>query len=146
MCAFNCQPEASHYINGNFVEDATGVGFSSVHPATGETVANIHAATDVIIGNAVQAAKQAQKDWAATTGTERGRILIRASEIIRRRNDEIARIETLDTGKAIQETLYVDAVSAADNLEYFGHVAATSTGEHIPVSYTHLTLPTTPYV
>ncbi len=52
---------------------------------------------------------------------------------MRRRNDEIARIETLDTGKAIQETLYVDAVSAADNLEYFGHIAATTTSEHLPI-------------
>ena len=133
MSAHDCQPKASHFIDGEYVEDSAGDAFDSLHPASGETIANIHSATDAIIQKAVEAASAGQKKWAATSGTERGRILIKASEIVRRRNDEIARIETLDTGKAIQETLCVDAVSAADNLEYFGHIAATLTGEHIPV-------------
>ena len=133
MSAHDCQPKASHFIAGDYVEDASGDAFASIHPASGEAIANIHSATDAIIEQAVEAASAAQDEWAAITGTERGRILIKASEIVRRRNDEIARIETLDTGKAIQETLYVDATSAADNLEYFGHIAATLTGEHIPV-------------
>jgi len=133
MSAHDCQPKAAHFINGNYVEDAAGDAFLSIHPASGETIANIHSATGAVIEQAVEAASVAQREWAAISGTERGRILIKASEIVRGRNDEIARVETLDTGKAIQETLYVDAVSAADNLEYFGHIAATLTGEHIPV-------------
>lgn len=129
----NAQPTASHFINGAYVEDTSGATFQSFHPATGEAIATVHSATDAVIAQAIEAAQQAQKLWATTPGIERGRILIKAAEIIRRRNDEIARIETQDTGKAIQETLYVDAVSAADNLEYFGHIAATTTSEHIPV-------------
>ncbi|MEE9313291.1 MAG: betaine-aldehyde dehydrogenase [Rhizobiaceae bacterium] len=127
------QPKASHYINGNYVEDKAGKPFDTLYPATGEVLATIHAATEAIIEQAISSAEAGQKIWANTTITERGRILIKASEIVRRRNDEIARIETLDTGKAIQETLDVDAVSAADNLEYFGHIAATTTSEHIPI-------------
>ena len=134
--ALNAQPKASHFINGTYVEDKNGVAFDSLHPATGEVIATVHGATDAIIAQAVDAAKTAQKAWAKTPGVERGRILQKAAEIIRRRNDEIARIETLDTGKAIQETLYVDAVSAADNLEYFGQLVATMTNEQIPVSET----------
>lgn len=130
------QPKASHFVNGTYLEDAAGAAYESLHPATGSPIAKVHSATDAVIAQAIEAAQQAQKAWAKTPANERGRILIKAAEIIRRRNDEIARIETLDTGKAIQETLYVDAASAADNLEYFGNLVATLTSEHIPVTQT----------
>jgi betaine-aldehyde dehydrogenase len=131
--SLNAHPTASHFINGAYVEDHNGAKIESVHPASGEVIATVHAATDAMIENSIASARKAQALWAKVPGAERGRILIKAAEIVRRRNDEIARIETLDTGRAIQETLYVDAVSAADNLEYFGHIAATTTSEHIPV-------------
>ena len=129
----NAQPKASHYINGKYVEDKSGKAFQNLYPATDETIATLYTASDAIVEQAIEAASVAQKQWANVPGAERGRILLKAAEIVRRRNDEIARIETLDTGKAIQETLYVDAVSAADNLEYFGHIAATTTSEHLPI-------------
>ena len=130
---FGVQPKSSHYINGAWLEDAAGEVFESRYAATNEVIAHIHAATPAIIEQAVDSASRAQQDWAALPGIERGRVLLKAAEILRQRNDEIARIETLDTGKALQETLYVDAVSAADNFEYFGHIAATLTGENIPL-------------
>jgi betaine-aldehyde dehydrogenase len=61
-------------------------------------------------------------------------VLARTAAILRGRNDELAKLETLDTGKAIQETLVVDVVSAADCLEYFAAHAATLAGEHIAFS------------
>ena len=127
------QPKASHYINGTYVEDKNGTVIESRYAATDEVIATVHAATPAIIQQAINAAKAAQQEWAKRPGIERGRVLLRAAELLRQRNDEIARIETLDTGKAMQETLYVDAVSAADNFEYFGHIAATMNGEHIPL-------------
>ncbi len=130
---YKVQPSASHYINGAYVEDTAGTLIESRYAATNEVIAKVYGATPNIIEHAVKAAQNAQKEWAARPGIERGRILLRAAELLRQRNDEIARIETLDTGKAMQETLYVDAVSAADNFEYFGHIAATLTGEHIPL-------------
>ncbi len=132
-CPYNVQPKASHHVAGAYVEDASGSEMVSRYAATGEVVARLHQATPTIIEGAIGAAVDAQQDWAARPGIERGRILLRAADLLRQRNDEIARIETLDTGKALQETLYVDAVSAADNMEYFAHVAATLTGEHIPL-------------
>jgi betaine-aldehyde dehydrogenase len=62
---------------------------------------------------------------------ERGRILRRAAEILRARNADLARLETLDTGKAIQETLVADAPSAADCLEYFGGAIPVFNGESV---------------
>ncbi|WP_370401896.1 betaine-aldehyde dehydrogenase [Sulfitobacter sp. JB4-11] len=125
------QPTASHFINGSYVEDTAGTPIEVIYPATGKVIATVHAATPAIIEQALDAAKAAQKAWAAISGTERGRILRRAAEIMRVRNHDLSVLETWDTGKPYQETSVVDATSGADALEYYGGMAATLTGEHI---------------
>lgn len=127
----NAQPTASHFINGKYVEDTSGAPIECIYPATGKVIATLHEATPDIINQALDAAKSGQKIWAAMTGTQRGRVLRRAADIIRDRNRELSELETLDTGKPLQETLVADATSGADALEYFGGLAATLTGEHI---------------
>jgi len=134
------QPKASHFINGVFVEDAQGAVMHVTYPATGETIATLHAATANIIELAVESAREAQPAWARLKPVERGRILRRAADILRARNDELARLETLDTGKAIQETLVADAPSAADALEFLGGAVVAFNGEAVdlggPFAYT----------
>ncbi|RED12949.1 betaine-aldehyde dehydrogenase [Pontivivens insulae] len=125
------QPRGSHFINGNFVEDDAGNRFESVYPATGEAIASLTGATVKTVDLAVQAAKAAQPAWAALLPVERGRILQRAAALIRERNRELSELETLDTGKPLQETLVADAASGADSLEYFGGLAAAVTGQMI---------------
>ncbi|MEM7470749.1 MAG: betaine-aldehyde dehydrogenase [Pseudomonadota bacterium] len=125
------QPEASHFVNGAYVEDANGAEIECIYPATGEVVAKLHSATPAIIEQALESAKAGQKVWAAMTGTERGRVLRKAALIIEERNHELSVLETLDTGKPISETLYVDATSGREALEYFGGLAGSLTGEHI---------------
>ncbi len=125
------QPTASHFINGQYVEDTAGAKIPVIYPATGEQIAVVHEATPAIIELAITSAKAAQKAWAAMSGTERGRILRRAADLIRERNHDLSVLETYDTGKPMSETLYVDATSGADALEYFGGLAGSLTGEHI---------------
>lgn len=125
------QPQASHYIGGAYTESQSGSPFDSLYPATGEVIARIHPADDAVIEAAIAAAKEGQKIWAATAPSERGRVLRRAAEILRENNRELSVLETLDTGKPLQETLIADAASGADCLEYYGGLAATLTGEHI---------------
>lgn len=127
----NAQPTASHYIDGAYVEDTKGAAIDCVFPATGEVIATVHEATPAIIEQAIASAKAAQAAWGAMSGTERGRILRRAADIMRARNHDLSVLETLDTGKPLQETLVADATSAADALEYFGGLAGAITGEHI---------------
>jgi betaine-aldehyde dehydrogenase len=127
------QPKASHFVNGQYVEDAAGAAMPVIFPGTGETIARLHEATPAVIEAALAAAKAAQGPWAALMPVERGRVLRRAADIIRARNRELSELETLDTGKPISETLVADATSAADALEYFGGLAGTLTGEHIPL-------------
>ncbi|WP_170571427.1 betaine-aldehyde dehydrogenase [Ruegeria atlantica] len=127
------QPKASHFIDGEYVEDTNGAPIDVIYPATGEVIARLHSATPEIVNKALNSAKQAQTEWAAMSGTERGRILRRAADIMRDRNYELSVLETHDTGKPLQETLVADATSGADALEYFGGLAASLTGEHIPL-------------
>ena len=118
------QPKASHYINGRYVDDEQGRPLEVVYPATGETIARLHAATPNIVELAVEAARAAQGAWAALKPVERGRILRKAADLLVARNEELSRLETLDTGKPIQETTVADPASAAEALEFFGGVVA----------------------
>ncbi len=129
----NVQPQASHFVNGAFAEDAAGAPLVSLHPATGEAIADLHAATPAIVDAALAAAARAQPGWAALRPVERGRVLVRAAGIIRARAEDLARLETLDTGKPLSETRVADWPSGADALEYFGGLAATIGGETIPL-------------
>lgn len=134
------QPKASHYINGRFVEDDQGELIQVIYPATGEVIAHVHAATPNIIELAIESAANAQREWARLKPVERGRVLRRAADILLQRNEYLARLETLDTGKAIQETLVADAPSAAEALEFFGGAVAAFNGEYFdlggPFGYT----------
>ncbi len=119
------------------IRPATGQPFSesdvltTINPATGEVLAHLEIAGPSSIDAAVAKAQTAQKKWAAMSGTERGRILRRAADILRARNKELADLETRDTGKPIQETSVVDVISGADCFEYYAGVAPTLSGEHL---------------
>jgi betaine-aldehyde dehydrogenase len=104
---------------------------TTINPATGELLATLPVANKAAVDAAVAAAMAGQIRWAAMTGAERGRVLRRAADLLREQNDRLARLETLDTGKPIQETLAVDVTSGADCLEYYAGIAATLAGEHV---------------
>ncbi len=127
------QPTASHFIDGAYVEDASGAPIDVIFPATGEVIARVYEATPAIIERALASAARAQAEWAAVKPVERARILRRAADMIRDRNQALSELETLDTGKPIQETTVADATSGADALEYFAGLAPTVTGETIPL-------------
>ncbi len=101
------------------------------NPATGEKLAELAIAGPAAVEAAVAAARAAQPAWGALAGAERARILRRAAELLRARNDALAELETRDTGKPIQETRVVDVISGAECLEYFAAAAQGAAGEHI---------------
>jgi len=127
------QPKASHFVDGAYLEDTAGAPIEVIYPATGAVIAVLHEATPAVIDAALASATRAQRDWAAKKPVERGRILRRAADLIREYGDSLARLETLDTGKPLQETLAADWPSGAEALEFFGGLAPTVTGESIPL-------------
>lgn len=124
-------PRHPNWIGGCAVSDASAETFVTRNPATGEAMAEIEIAGSAQLEAAIAAARTGQKIWARMTGLERGRILRRVADILRARNDELAEIETRDTGKPIQETRVVDIVSSADCLDYFAGLAGGMTGESV---------------
>ncbi|SIS64122.1 betaine aldehyde dehydrogenase [Paracoccus saliphilus] len=130
--SLNAQPAASLFIDGHPVE-GEGAALPVLYPYTGEEIASLREASGDQVAQACQIAASAQPAWAVLAPVERGRVLIRAAAIIRERNEELSRLETLDTGKPIQETLVADWESGAQALEFFGGLAASITGQMIPL-------------
>ena len=111
----------------------SGEAFDNINPATGEVIGVVHDAGDADVDAAVAASQRGFALWSAMTATERGRILHRASVLLRERNEELAALEVADCGKPLQEALVVDVHSGADCIEYFAGAAATLTGMQVPL-------------
>jgi len=124
------QPRGSHFVGGEFV-DGDGPEFESIHPGDRSVIARVHAADAAVVERAMVAARSGFDAWSRTPPVERGRVLHRAAEAIRERNRELSVLESLDTGKPLQETLVADAASGADCLEYFAGLIAADTGQYI---------------
>lgn len=133
MSAFG---EQRLYIGGEYVDATSGEIFDTLDPTTGETLARVQQASEADIDRAVRSAREGQREWAAMTAMQRSRILRRAVELLRARNDELAAIETRDTGKPIAETRAVDIVTGADVIEYYAGLATAIEGEQIPLRET----------
>jgi betaine-aldehyde dehydrogenase len=119
-----------NHVGGRPIDAASGT-FETINPATGEVLATVEIAGEAEVDAAVAAARAGQRVWARMTGAERGRTLKRVADLLRARNDELARLETLDTGKPIQETSAVDVLSGADCIEYYAGLAAALAGQHV---------------
>lgn len=117
-------------IGGQWVGGEDGQSFPVHNPATGEVVGRAPTAAAGDVERAVEAAARAFPGWAATPPPRRGRVLRRASEHIRRRRDDLARLLTMEQGKPLKEALgEVDA--AAEAFEYFSEEGRRLLGETI---------------
>ena len=121
------------YIGGRLVDASSGKTFQTINPANGEVLADVQAASRADVDTAVKSAHAGQQIWAAMTAMQRSRILRRAVEILRQKNHELAELETLDTGKPISETRFVDIVTGADVLEYYAGLVPALEGQQIPL-------------
>ena len=128
-------PQHALYIHGQYQHATSGETFETRNPATNEVIGTIEQAAQADIDKAVASAKEGQKLWAAMSGAERGRILNRAVQILRERNDELAALEVLDTGKPLQEANCVDIHTGADVVEYYAGLAASLQGEYQDLGY-----------
>ncbi|WEK50134.1 MAG: transcriptional regulator BetI [Candidatus Kaistia colombiensis] len=118
------------HIGGRAYRAAERRSFTSFNSATGEALAEIEVAGEAEIEAAVASARSGQKLWAAMTGNERGQVLVRVARLLRERRDELARLETRDTGRPIRDSA-VAVAAAADCLDRFAALAATIAGEHV---------------
>nr|WP_057929890.1 betaine-aldehyde dehydrogenase [Burkholderia ambifaria] len=121
------------YIDGGYVDATSRRTFETLDPASGECLARVQHASSADIDRAVKAARDGQREWADMTAMQRSRVLRRAVDLLRSRNDELAALETRDTGKPIAETTAVDIVTGADVIEYYAGLATAIEGAQIPL-------------
>ncbi len=127
--------ELRNYIDGRW-EDALDGGVIEVrNPATGEVIATAPHSKAADVERAVDAARRVFDEgmwWPGTPERERGRILLRAAEIVRREHERLARMEALDSGKPIGEARD-DIAEVAYVFEYYGGWATKIRGDVPPV-------------
>lgn len=109
------------YYNGKVQPASSGKTFQTFNPSNATPLTDIHVASQADVDSAVAAADRAFPVWSQTPPAVRSRILHKAVALLRERNDEIAHVESLDSGKAYTETSTVDVLSGADVLEYYAN-------------------------
>jgi len=107
------------YIHGAHVKASSGEFFETINPATNQVICKIDQASESDVEKAVISAEKGFAVWSAMSAFERSRILLKAVAILRERNDELAALEVMDTGKPLQEANCVDVHSGADVVEYY---------------------------
>lgn len=117
-----------NFIAGEYLDNASGKTFDVINPATGKLAYRVEVADKKIRDAAIASSQQGFSTWSAMTGLERNRILLKAVALLRQRNDELAKIEVIDTGKPWQEASVVDVVTGADSIEYFAAQALSIEG------------------
>ncbi len=122
------------YINGQFVQPHSSKTFEAINPANQEVLGIFPEADAEDVNRAVQAARQCFDSgaWSGKTHQERGRILLKLAEIVRKRSEELAMLECLNSGKPIVEA-EGDIADVATCFEYYGGLANKIHGEIPPV-------------
>ena len=122
------------YINGEFVAPQSSATIDVLDPATGDVIARVPDANAGDVDRAVRVARAAFEEgpWKDATAQDRGRVLFKLAEIVRARADELADIETRNSGKPIVEAEF-DIADVATCFEYYGGLATKIHGDVIPV-------------
>jgi betaine-aldehyde dehydrogenase len=120
-----------NFIDGKWVDAQDGERFDVFNPATGEVIATAPQSKQADVDAAVTSARRAFDDgrwWPGTSARERGRILLRAAEIVRREKDRLGRLESMDCGKPLADGID-DIEDVAFMFEYYGGWATKIAGE-----------------
>jgi acyl-CoA reductase-like NAD-dependent aldehyde dehydrogenase len=117
--------------------------FGTVNPATGEVLTQIAEASKQDVNRAVEAARRALEDrggaWRKMSASERGRLIWKLADLVEKNIDELAELETLDNGKPIFESRYVDLPMVADVLRYYAGLATKIHGDTVNTNETAFT-------
>ena len=119
-------------IDGKWVSATGGQSIDVINPCDAKAYASLDRGTDADVDLAVKAARRAMDGaWGRLTATERGRILVKAGELILKHGDVIAEIEARDTGKPMS-VARADVVAVARYFEFYGGAADKHHGEQLP--------------
>ena len=115
-------------IDGQRVNASDGQTFDVYDPSSGEVLASVAKATKADITRAVQSAHAAlaSKAWGGILPAERGRIMLRIAQAIRDRAEELATLESRDTGKPLRQARADVQVASLDGFNTTAQPAANA--------------------
>jgi aldehyde dehydrogenase (NAD+) len=120
-------------IDGKWIDSSKR--FDTINPATDEVLTQVVEASPEDVDRAVSAARKAFEDrsgpWRKMSASERGRLIWRLTDLVEQHLDELAELETLDNGKPIFESRYVDIPMVIDVLRYYAGLATKIHGETV---------------
>lgn len=119
------------FIGGEYVSSTSGETFETRHPGTNRVICDVEQAGEREVELAVESAAAGFAVWSAMPAIDRSRILRRAVDIIRDRNDELAALDTLDAGRPIGETSTEDVPTGADVIEFYAGLVPAIHGETV---------------
>ena len=124
------------FIDGEWVEAASGKTFPTYNPATGEVMAQVAEGDREDINRAVKAARKAFDGgaWPEMTASERGRLIWKLGDLIEQHLEEFAQLESLDNGKPLSVARVADVPLAVDLFRYMAGWATKIEGNTIPFS------------
>lgn len=121
------------FIDGRFVDAESGETLASLNPHDNQPIADVALAGKADVDKAVAAATRAFPAWSRMAAADRGRILLRLADLIEAHAEELAQLESLDTGHPIRDSRALDVPRTAACFRYFGGMADKFQGETIPV-------------
>ncbi|MGW0712392.1 aldehyde dehydrogenase family protein [Streptomyces sp. NPDC002643] len=121
------------FIGGEFVDGIDGATIDVYDPHDGGLLAQVAEARAADVDRAVDAAAKAFDGWRHLSAEQRGRLLLRLADAIEEHADELALLETRDTGHPIRDTRNLDVPRTAATFRYFGGIADKVQGSVIPV-------------
>ncbi|WP_138506487.1 aldehyde dehydrogenase family protein [Nostoc sp. PA-18-2419] len=123
-------------INNEWVEGVSEKRFETINPATGEVICDVAEAQASDVDRAVEAACKAftTGDWTQMSATRRGELLYKLADLIEQNKEELARLETLDNGKPLNESLNVDLPLVISIYRYYAGWADKIQGKTIPIN------------
>jgi aldehyde dehydrogenase (NAD+)/phenylacetaldehyde dehydrogenase len=134
ISAFLAGAADSIVIGGQRRAALSGRTLDTVDPATGKALTAIAAGAAEDVDAAVESAATAQAEWAALKPAARARALADLAQLVESNAEQLATLETLDNGKPLTESLYVDAAIAADVWRYYSGSPTRLGGDVLPVS------------
>ena len=121
------------FIDGEFVDALSGETLATLNPHDNSVIAQVAMAGHADVDRAVVAAQKAFPAWSRMQAADRGRILLKLADLIEANGEELARLESLDTGHPVRDCRMLDVPRTAGCFRYFGGMADKFQGETIPV-------------
>lgn len=121
------------FIDGQFMDAESGETLPTLNPYDNSVIAHVAMAGRVDVDKAVAAAHKAFPAWSRMAAMDRGRILLKLADLIEENAEELARLESLDTGHPIRDSRILDVPRTAVTYRYFGGMSDKFQGEQIPV-------------